>query len=352
MQGDAVATDPVHLGTSPLLPPTLDLGVASHDAARDPLEYFTRGYESGDHREVLPRPFFLRGFGLTRILRRVVSLNVCFGSGFSFFVDCLQSLPNLRTLEIRWPDHDEFFEEPLWNALKRVNLPQIKTLTIPPTAHPLLRHCHELEDVDFVIVEGRTACSDVILRSLASNQKSKIRRLAIPLLFWNDLSRKWSSAPQRYKVEISIQHLTSEFVTACPKLTELTIVCIHPAQSNRLEPGFLAEPIRAVHPAMLELVRACRVLPNFDTFQIVYFPNFVPLQATSYRHGDVRVPMNTELPKQQRTARKEAKGVGDLLMECLKLAEMKATLRFIELESELSEPLYLDAVKVEEYEMQ
>ena len=120
----------------------------------------------------------------------MVSLNVYFESGFSLFVKFLRSLPNLHTLEIRWSVRDGFHEEPLWNALKHVKLSQIKTLIIPLTAHRLLWHCHELEDVDFVIVKGEIVRPDVILRSLVSNQKSKIRRLAIPLPFWGSLSRK------------------------------------------------------------------------------------------------------------------------------------------------------------------
>ena len=98
---------------------------------------------------------------------------------------------------------------------------------------------------------------------------------------------------------------------------------------------------------MLELVNACRVLPNFDTFQIVYFPN-VGSPAYSYGHGsDVRFPMSIELLRQQRRVRKEVEDLGDLLMDCLKLTGMKATLRFVELEPEFSEPIHLDSAKAE-----
>jgi len=151
-------------------------------------------------------PFSFPGSGLTCILRRVVSLDVAFKSGFPVFIEFLQSLPNLHTLEVRWWDPYDFFGEPLGNVLKRVKLPQIRTLIIPPAAHPLLRYCHELEDINLVIVEGWMGYSDSVHRSLASNQNSKIRRAAIPL-FWESSSRKWSSAPRRHKVGMLTRHL-------------------------------------------------------------------------------------------------------------------------------------------------
>jgi len=94
--------------------------------------------------------------------------------------------------------------------------------------------------------------------------------------------------------------------------------------------------------AMLELVNACRMLPNFDTFQIVYF--LIPgQQVYSYvRKSDVRI----ELSNQQQRMRREAKDVGDLLVDCLKLTGTKATYRFIELEPESPEPIHLDSVEV------
>ena len=140
-------------------------------------------------------------------------------------------------------------------------------------------------------------------------------------------------------------------MTACPKLTELTIICLHPARSNHSECGFLAKPIKAAHPAMLGLVGACRVLPNFNTFQIVYFPSAGPLQVTSWGRTEVQFPMSIELPKQQRRVRKEAKYVRDLLMDCLKQTGMKATLKFVELGSGFFGPFPLDSAKVEVYEV-
>ena len=131
-------------------------------------------------------------------------------------------------------------------------------------------------------------------------------------------------------------------MAACPKLTELTIVCPDLVRNNFSETGFLTEHIRTTRPAMLELVNACRVLPNFDTFQIVYFPTAGQEVYLYGRESDERV----ELLRRQRRMRKEAKDVGDLLLDCLKLTGMKATYRFIELELESSEPIHLDSVEV------
>ena len=81
---------------------------------------------------------------------------------------------------------------PLENALKCTVLPQIKTLIIPPAAHPLLRPCHDVEDFVCVVRHAPTSTpSNGILGFLASNWNSKVKRLAIPLVSWANPSRKW-----------------------------------------------------------------------------------------------------------------------------------------------------------------
>ena len=108
-------------------------------------------------------------------------------STFHPFVRCIQSLPNLQTLEIGWVD--DFVTTPLKHALRGVKLPQIKTLILPPSAYPLLQHCHDVEDV--VCVAGyQTISPGGLLRSLTSNRDSKVKRLAIPLIMWANPSRK------------------------------------------------------------------------------------------------------------------------------------------------------------------
>ena len=108
-------------------------------------------------------------------------------SAFPKFVKCLESLPNLHTLEIGWTRSP--ITTPLKNVLKGVELPQIKTLILPPVAYPLLRHCRNVEDVVCVVCCG-TKTSDVFLESLASDQDSKVERLAIPLVSLDNPSRK------------------------------------------------------------------------------------------------------------------------------------------------------------------
>ena len=109
-------------------------------------------------------------------------------NGEPMFVECLKSLPNLHTLEIGL-----VYERPrtilLKEALKGLKLPQIETLILPPAAHPLLEHCPNVEDVDWVIGDKRIT-SDEFLGSLASIQGSKIKRLAIPLVLEGNPSRK------------------------------------------------------------------------------------------------------------------------------------------------------------------
>jgi hypothetical protein len=105
------------------------------------------------------------------------------------FVRCLESLPNLHTLETPWADGH--FTSTLEDALKRIKLPQIKVLLISPAAHPLLQHCHSVEDLICVDrSRGPDIPSDIILCSLASNRNPKVKRLAIPLALWANPSRK------------------------------------------------------------------------------------------------------------------------------------------------------------------
>ena len=99
---------------------------------------------------------------------------------FSPFVKCLRSLPNLHTLSIgRAYDRNI---TPLAKALKGVNLPQIKTLILLPSAYPLLQHCPNVEDIacSVNVIPGQVC--DGFLGSLMSNRDSQIKRLTIPLV--------------------------------------------------------------------------------------------------------------------------------------------------------------------------
>jgi len=113
-------------------------------------------------------------------------------SALSKFIRCLESLPNLHTLEIGQEDGGStpsLEKRALKLKLKHVELPQIKTLILPPAAHPLLRRCPNVEDVNWV-TENSAAPSDEFLESLASIPDSKIKRLAIPLVLPGNSSRK------------------------------------------------------------------------------------------------------------------------------------------------------------------
>ena len=112
---------------------------------------------------------------------------------FPLFVKCLESLPNLHTLEMGWVNHSRtttLFQ----SALKGVTISQIKTLILPPAGYPLLQRCPDVEDVACIVgyKEGPT---DKFLKSLASNRHSKVKRLAIPLVLRADSSRKQLNTP-------------------------------------------------------------------------------------------------------------------------------------------------------------
>ena len=116
-------------------------------------------------------------------------------STLPLFVKCLECFPNLHTLFIG--SVGDYFTTPLKNALECVQLPRIKTLILPPAAYPLLQHCRNVEDVAYVVrCEGTS--SDGILEPLASNQDSKVKRLAIPLSLWADASSKQFHTPWKH----------------------------------------------------------------------------------------------------------------------------------------------------------
>ena len=101
---------------------------------------------------------------------------------------CLESFPNLHTLSIDYVD--ESTTTTLKKALKGVKLPQIKTLIIPLNAYPLLQHCPNVEEVVCVFYNHDAVPSNGFLGSLASNRKSNIKRLAIPLVLRPNPSSK------------------------------------------------------------------------------------------------------------------------------------------------------------------
>ena len=107
---------------------------------------------------------------------------------FIKFAKCLESLPNLHTLEMGRIDC--YPTPPLENALGRLKLPQVKALIVPPHVYPLLRNCRNVEDVACVFEGGGVIYFNEFCESLISNPDSKVKRLAIPLISCKDPSSK------------------------------------------------------------------------------------------------------------------------------------------------------------------
>jgi len=154
-------------------------------------------------------------------------------SAIPLFVKCLKSLPNLHMLEIVWAGGSA--TNLLKDALKRVKLPQIKTLILPPAAHPLLRPCCDVEDVVCVFRYG-SAPSGEFLRSLESNWDSKVKRLVIPLVLWANPSRKWFSTLLDHRARMMTHRLQPQdlllHVQGSPKSPSSTLT-----HTARLEGG-------------------------------------------------------------------------------------------------------------------
>ena len=107
------------------------------------------------------------------------------------------------------------------------------------------------------------------------------------------------------------------------------------------------------------------MLPDFDTFQIIYFPHAQRMEC-----GNLE-PSVVQREQEKRTLTEEVKGMKDWAMDCLRKPPAKAgcregdgeerkntVLRVIELNSELSHldpsiylQLAMGSVRVEEYEM-
>ena len=138
-------------------------------------------------------------------------------------------------------------------------------------------------------------------------------------------------------------------MAACPKLTKLTVVypCLGDGEAETGDHLGLVESVRS---ATLELVNACKVLPDFDTFQIVHFPlpDLFPFTTWS----------GTGEPFHR--LREDLGNGKDLVINCFKEPETgyqegegrkKITVRVIELVRDPPPYAYLHFVKVEVYEV-
>jgi len=133
--------------------------------------------------KVPPTSFFTPGPGLIRALSRFMTVHYLSRKATHQFIKCLESLPNLHTLEVGSRQfEDRIRPHELKKAFVwRVKLPQIKTLIIPESAYPLLKRCPNVEDVVWVITDEPTT-SDKFLRALPPSFRSKVKRLTIPLV--------------------------------------------------------------------------------------------------------------------------------------------------------------------------
>ena len=73
-----------------------------------------------------------------------------------------------------------------------------------------------------------------------------------------------------------------------------------------------------MHAATLELVNACRALPDFDTLQIVHFTLGEPLLICGYARVSL-VPTD----QQERALREQVKGVKDLAIDSLRKVKVE-----------------------------
>jgi len=143
--------------------------------------------------------------GLTRSLCRSMTLPSLWNvAKYPLFVECLESLPNLHTLAVG--SSGNHITSSLENALGRRKLPQIKALILPPSAYPLLKSCHNAEDVDCVVGD-QPIHSKKLPEFLVSICGLNVKRLAIPLVSGCDIPGKWSTAPWYHRVSTMTDHL-------------------------------------------------------------------------------------------------------------------------------------------------
>jgi len=291
------------------------------------------------------------GLRLIRSLYRFMTLHSLWNvAKFPLLVECLESLPNLHTLAIG--SLDSYITGSIEDALKHCELPQIKALILPPSAHPLIKHCYNVEGVDCV-VSNRPIPPNKFFGFLESIRGSNIKQLAIPLVSCYDASSKWSVTLWYHRVRWRLTVSTIEYVATCRGLTELTITYPHTYETPVSRTGALIDKVETARSMTLALVNVCKELPDFDTIQIVYF---IPGAALMYFGEDCAVLPCSEGQKQ--ALREWVKGVTDLAIDCLKKPGAgsrewegrKTTVRVIELSLDYPMP-HLAPPKVEVYEV-
>jgi len=157
----------------------------------------------------------------------------------------------------------------------------------------------------------------------------------------------------------------SGHVAACPRLTELTVICphpyLHPHAFQFSETGVPLGPARSAHSKTIELVNVCRGLPNFDTLQIIHFSLNESGLGRILEGGRAN-----RSPLMNQASREQAEGAKDSALDCLKKprtgcggeGRKKKTLRVVELSSYFTnlgfyprESFVPGPVRVEEHEV-
>lgn len=110
--------------------------------------------------------------------------------------------------------------------------------------------------------------------------------------------------------------LTSGFVAACPRLTELSVFP-YPYDAQYTETEIILDPGGRMHSAMSELVVACKALPDFDTLQILRFPVAIPRLVCRCRQENCE---NHELnmEKWKQALKSQAKDLEEYAINCLR----------------------------------
>ena len=113
---------------------------------------------------------------------------------------------------------------------------------------------------------------------------------------------------------------TLEFVVACPRLTELTVISPYTHDSQDAETVILLNQAGRARSAISELVVACKALQNFDTFQIVRFPLVPRSLACRCKWGGCGRHVRFS-EQQEQTSRKQTKDMEEWAIDCLEKPE-------------------------------
>ena len=117
-------------------------------------------------------------------------------------------------------------------------------------------------------------------------------------------------------------HPTLGFVTACPRLNELTVILPYPRGTEPLATRDLLDPARRARSTILQLITACKVHSDFDTLQIVRFPLVPPFLVCRCGWGGCGGRIRSS-EQQEQALRKQTKDLEDWAIDCLKKPERR-----------------------------